>query len=510
MTRLIIERLPVTLFLTAFAAVLAVLVAVPMAMLAALRRDSLVDGAIRTGFQIGLSMPVFYIGILMLTFFAARLHWFPVGGFGSTFGEALYHLFLPALTLAFSLSAVLMRNLRNGIIEVLNADYVDFARAKGLRNRLVLVRHVLRNALISTVTLFGLYIGTLLGGAVITETVFAIPGVGRLMIDSIYGRDYPVVQGLTLTLAILVSLVFLVTDIVQAMLDPRHRAGLDERLPAAGTACPVRRPASGRRRKSPLIGGLIMLVMLVCAFFPGAVAPFDPLAFDYNAIMQPPSLVHPFGTDNLGRDMLSRVIFAASIDLQIAIFSTVFPLLLGTVIGAVVGYRGGLIDALFGRLVDLSVTVPFLILVIAIVAVLGPGLFNLYVAVSAVGWVPYARLLRSEMMVQAKRDYAAAARAMGFGTTRIIFGHLLPNAVTPTIVYWMTDLALAILLGSSLGYLGLGAQPPTAEWGVLIADGKNFMTTAWWMSIFPGMAIVAAGLSFSLLGDTVAEWLRPK
>jgi len=220
-TRLIIERLPVTLFLTAFAAVLAVLLAVPMAMWAALRRDSLVDGAIRTGFQIGLSMPVFYIGILLLTFFAARLHWFPVGGFGSTFGEDLYHLFLPALTLAFSLSAVLMRNLRNGIIEVLNADYVDFARAKGLRNRLVLGRHVLRNALISTVALFGLNIGTLLGGAVITESVFAIPGVGRLMIDSIYGRDYPVIQGLTLTLAILVSLVFLVTDMLQASLDPR-------------------------------------------------------------------------------------------------------------------------------------------------------------------------------------------------------------------------------------------------------------------------------------------------
>ena len=196
--------------------------------------------------------------------------------------------------------------------------------------------------------------------------------------------------------------------------------------------------------------------------------------------------------------------------MQIAIFSTVLPLICGTMIGALVGYRGGFLDALFGRLVDLSVTVPFLILVIAIVAVLGPGLFNLYVAVSLVGWVPYARLVRSEMMVQGKRDYAAAARAMGFGTWRIVFRHLLPNAITPTIVYWMTDLSLAVLLGSSLGYLGLGAQPPTAEWGVLIADGKNFMTTAWWMSIFPGAAIVAAGLSFSLLGDALADWLRPK
>ena len=158
---------------------------------------------------------------MLLTFFAARLHWFPVGGFGNTFGDKLYHLFLPALTLALSLSAILMRNLRNSIIEVLTADYVDFARAKGLRNRLVLFRHVLRNALIPTVALFGLNIGTLLGGAVITETVFAIPGVGRLLIDSIYGRDYPVIQGLTLTLALLVSLIILLTDMVQAALDPR-------------------------------------------------------------------------------------------------------------------------------------------------------------------------------------------------------------------------------------------------------------------------------------------------
>ena len=220
-TSLILQRLPVTLFLTAFAALLAVLLAVPLALLAALKRDSLIDGTIRTGFQIGLSMPVFYIGIVLLTFFAARLHWFPVGGFGDTLAQKLYHLFLPALTLALSLSAVLMRNLRNSIIEVLNADYVDFARAKGLRNRLVLGRHVLRNGLISTVALFGLNIGTLIGGAVITETVFAIPGVGRLMIESIYGRDYPVIQGLTLALAILVCLVFLATDMVQASLDPR-------------------------------------------------------------------------------------------------------------------------------------------------------------------------------------------------------------------------------------------------------------------------------------------------
>lgn len=218
---LVLNRLPVTLFLTALASLLSVAMAVPLAFVAALRHGSGVDSVIRTGFQVGLSTPVFYLGILLLTLFAAHLRWFPVGGYGETFWDKLYHLFLPALTLALSLSAVLMRNLRNSIVEVLEAEYVDFARAKGLKARVVLGKHVLRNAVIPTVTLLGLNIGTLLGGAVITETVFAVPGAGRLMIEAIFGRDYPVILGLTMALALLVSLVFLVTDLVQAALDPR-------------------------------------------------------------------------------------------------------------------------------------------------------------------------------------------------------------------------------------------------------------------------------------------------
>jgi peptide/nickel transport system permease protein len=220
-TTLIAQRVPVTLLLTAMSAVIAVVLALPLAFLSALRRGKEADVVIRGVFQVGLSMPVFYLGLVLLTVFGARLGWFPVGGYGTGLTDHLYHLFLPALTLALSLSAVLMRTLRAAIIAVVGAEYVDFARAKGLRARTVMLRHVLRNALISTVTLFGLSVGTLLGGAVVTETVFAIPGAGRLMIDSIYGRDYPVVQGMTLALAVLVSVTFLLTDILQASLDPR-------------------------------------------------------------------------------------------------------------------------------------------------------------------------------------------------------------------------------------------------------------------------------------------------
>lgn len=220
-TDLIAQRLPVTILLTVMAALLAVIMAVPLAFVAALRREETADTVIRGAFQVGLSMPVFYLGLILLTVFGAKLGWFPVGGYGEGFFGHLYHLFLPAFALALSLAAILMRNLRAAIIGVVDAEYVTFARAKGIRPRLILLRHILRNALISTVALFGLSIGTLLGGAVITETVFAVPGAGRLMIDSIYGRDYPVVQGVTMALAVLVSVTFFLTDVVEAWLDPR-------------------------------------------------------------------------------------------------------------------------------------------------------------------------------------------------------------------------------------------------------------------------------------------------
>jgi peptide/nickel transport system permease protein len=266
-----------------------------------------------------------------------------------------------------------------------------------------------------------------------------------------------------------------------------------------------------RRRALPgtLAGAVIVLgASLAMAFFPSLFAPYDPTAFDYNAIMQAPSWVHPFGTDNFGRDMLSRVIHAYRIDMQIAVFATTGPFIFGTIVGALVGYVGGWVEAVFGRVVDAVITFPFLVLVIAIVSVLGPGLRNMYIAVGVVDWVFYARLVSAEVKIQRRLDYADAARGMGYGHTRIIFRHLLPNAITPAVVYLMTDMALAILLGSSLGYLGLGAQPPAAEWGVLIADGKNFMTTAWWVSVFPGIAIVITGLGFSLAGDALADLLR--
>ncbi|MGH7154711.1 MAG: ABC transporter permease [Acetobacteraceae bacterium] len=218
---LLLQRLPVTLGLTCYAIVLSLVISVPLALAAALREGGIADTTIQVGGQIGLSVPTFYLGLILLITLAAGLGWFPVGGIGNGFLDNLYVLFLPALTLALSTASLLMRNIRAALVDVLQAEFVSFARAKGIPRRLLLLRHVLRNAAASTLTLVGVQVAGLVGGAVITETVFAIPDLGQLMINSIFSRDYAVVQGALVVIAVMISVVFLLTDALQAMLDPR-------------------------------------------------------------------------------------------------------------------------------------------------------------------------------------------------------------------------------------------------------------------------------------------------
>jgi peptide/nickel transport system permease protein len=218
---MIMERFPRTLFLSIYAMIMSAIVALPLAMWSALKKDTLVDQIIRGFVTLTLSMPGFWIALLLIIAFSVKLHLFPIAGYGDNFRETLYYLFLPALEIALAGSAVLVRNLRATILDVLQSDYVRTANAKGLKFKAVFFRHVLRNSLISTVTLLGLRVAYSVGGAVITETIFAIPGLGRLLVQSISARDYPVVQAITLFLAVLVIVVNLMTDLIYAFLDPR-------------------------------------------------------------------------------------------------------------------------------------------------------------------------------------------------------------------------------------------------------------------------------------------------
>lgn len=255
------------------------------------------------------------------------------------------------------------------------------------------------------------------------------------------------------------------------------------------------------------LGVLMMTVMVLLALFAPWVAPFDSDAQDFDAILEPPNLTHLFGTDNLGRDIFSRVLFGSRLDLMAGAIMTYVPLTYGVLIGAFSGYRGGWIDAIVNAVINVAIAFPFLVLIIVVVAVLGPGIHNIYISVFLLAWTMYARLARAEMMVERAKDYILAARVLGFPTWRILLRHALPNTIGSSIVFSMSDFVLNILLLSGLSFIGLGIQPPTPEWGAMIAEGKEFILQAWWICTMPGLAVVFTGTALSLIGDGLARRL---
>lgn len=249
-----------------------------------------------------------------------------------------------------------------------------------------------------------------------------------------------------------------------------------------------------------ILGGFVALALLA-----PLIAPFDPILQDAGAKLLPPSWNHPFGTDNFGRDVFSRVLWGTRIDLQIAVLGVVFPFLIGTGVGTVAGFFGGWVDAVLMRVIDVVLAFPFLVLMLSIIAILGPGLASFYIAMALVGWVSYARLIRAQILVLKSQDFAVAAASLGFSRARIMFRHLLPNALAGSLVFVMSDAVLVLLNGASISYLGLGVQPPVAEWGVMVAEAQGFISQAWWITLFPGLAIVTLAFGFSLTGDALAD-----
>jgi peptide/nickel transport system permease protein len=221
----------------------------------------------------------------------------------------------------------------------------------------------------------------------------------------------------------------------------------------------------------------------------------------------PPSLVHPFGTDDVGRDIFTRVLYGGRIDLLFGLVTAYVSLVIGLVLGALAGYFGGFLDTLVMRVVDLVISFPFIVLILAITAITGPGLFGAYVGVLAVSWALYARLTRGEMLALREKQYILTAKTLGFTTWRIIFVHSIPNLLRSNLVFSMSDIVLNILTLAALSYLGLGVTPPTAEWGSIIAQGQKYLFTAWWISTLPGLVVVLVGVGFSLVGDGLADWL---
>ena len=266
----------------------------------------------------------------------------------------------------------------------------------------------------------------------------------------------------------------------------------------------------GSGRITLAIGIFILGTMIVASLAAPLITSAKPDAIDpLHPLLHPLSPGHVLGTDSFGRDIFSRILYGGRIDLLIGFGATSVTAVVGTAIGLASGYFGGWVDSIIMRIVDLFFAFPFFVLVIAIVAMLGPSIFNMFVAIWLTSWISYARITRGHTLVAKRQEYTLAARALGYKNRRVMMRHILPNVVSYVIIFAMVDAVGNIVLGSSLGFLGLGAQPPSSEWGVMISDGQNYLLTAWWLSTFPGIAIILVGVGFSLIGDGLADILRP-
>ncbi|MDI7247670.1 MAG: ABC transporter permease [Bacillota bacterium] len=264
------------------------------------------------------------------------------------------------------------------------------------------------------------------------------------------------------------------------------------------------------RNRSAVAGGILVFVLAIIAVAAPLVAPYDPLAPSLEDRLSPPSAAHWLGTDDLGRDILSRIIFGARVSLQVGILAVALALVAGTFLGIVAGYYGGRADNLIMRVMDVMLAFPSVLLAIAIVAIMGPSLGNAMIAIGIVSIPVYARIVRSSTLQVKANEYVEAARALGSSDARVIFRHVLPNCMAPLIVQGTLGVATAILDAAGLSFLGLGAQPPTPEWGAMLSGGRAFLRIAPWVTAFPGIAIVLLVMGFNMFGDGLRDALDPR
>ena len=257
-------------------------------------------------------------------------------------------------------------------------------------------------------------------------------------------------------------------------------------------------------------GGALVAVVFILSVFAPLLSPHDPSAIDIKSILTGPSLAHPFGTDDLGRDVLSRMIWGSRVSLKVGFSAVGIATLIGILLGALAGYYGGVLDGMIMRAVDIMLTLPTIFLILAVIAILEPSIWNIMVVIGLTSWMEPARLIRAEFLSLKEREFVVAARAIGASDARIIFRHVLPNGLSPILVSATLGIGGAILIESALSFLGLGVQPPTPSWGSLLASGKDNIEIAWWLSAFPGLAILLTVLGYNLLGEGIRDALDPR
>ncbi|GAB7202005.1 hypothetical protein OS31_39780 [Dickeya oryzae] len=540
---LILQRIPATLELALVAFLLSLLVGIPLGVFAGLRPDSLAAKSVMTVSILGFSLPTFWIGMMMIMLFSVKLGWLPSSGRGETVTVAgvplslltldgWQHLLLPALNLALFKISLIIRLTRAGVRECLQQDYVRFARAKGLSESRILFVHVLKNTLIPLITVIGLELGSLIAFAVVTETIYAWPGMGKLIIDAIAVLDRPVILAYLMMTVVMFSVINLLVDVLYAVVDPRIRLGggamnmLQQRSVHTPSTLPVSRSALShvlsmlwQDRLARL--GLFMLVLIVAlALLAPWIAPQNPYDLSQLMIMDnrlPPGssgmsgVTYWLGSDDQGRDLLSAILYGTRTSLIVGVSSALVALCIGMVAGLLSAWLGGKTDALLMRIVDIQLSFPPILIALILLAVLGQGVDKIILALVITQWAYYARTLRASALLENRRNYVDAARGMAFSTPRILFRHVLPNCLPPLIVVATMRIAYAIMLEATLSFLGIGLPITEPSLGLLIANGFDYLLSGdYWISLFPGVMLLLLIVAINLIGDALRDALNTR
>lgn len=502
--QVIAQSLEPTLLLAVYATALALLVSCVLGCAGALRPGGAVDVVSRTLMQFASAVPGFWLAVVCMLLFASRLGWFPVSGYVPLAADplaCLRSLTLPAAVLACGELGVLIRTVRSSVMEALQQEYMLAARVKGLGRARTLCVYVLRTTLAAPLTVAGIQMAKLVGGTAAVERVFAIPGLGNLLLNAVEQRDVMLVQGVVVFVTFAVVAVNLLVDLLTSGRQGRGGA-------AAGA--PGGQAGSGARgaRRATLAAGVALVAAVALM---GAVSlvwtPCDVSAMDLQNRFSAPSLAHPFGCDQFGRDVLSRCMAAAVPALAVGVGSVALGALVGAALGALAAMGSGALRVLIMRVTDALMSFPGVLLAMVLVLVLGRGLASVLVAV-AVFMVPvFARLTCQVTSEVASGLYVKAARVAGLGPVAVLVRHVLPNVAPILLTQLTARIGSAMLLEASLSFLGLGVQPPMASWGYMLSESLPYVTSHPLLAVAPGALLMAAALGWNLVGDALNDRL---
>ena len=484
-----------TLILSVASLAVSLIVSLPLAVISAVKKDGILDNIVKLLSFIGNSLPNFLISVLLMYFFCVKTDLLPVLA-----DESVKGLILPCLALAIPMCSRFLRQFRAEVLEQLGHDYVLGAKARGVKSSIILFKNVLHNAAIPILTIVALSIGSLLGGSVVVETIFRWPGIGKLVMDSITARDYPVIQGFVIFTSCIYVLINLAADLCYRRLDPRVWQMCGERMDLTMTA---RKKQKRRLCVFLTLAGVLMLIGLLAPL----IVPNDPNATNAANMNASPSAKYLFGTDRYGRCVFSRVLMGARTSIFSAVVLVAVTFVIGTVLGMIAGWYGGAVDSIIMRIVDIMLAFPQMVLAIAVAGILGGGMINAMLAMGLSGWTLYARLARAQVIAMKNEPFISAARLSGCSNIKIMLHYLLPCMLGSLIVNAATQLGVMMIGIAGLSFLGIGVTEPHAEWGSMINQSRAYMQLAPWATLAPAGATVVTVMIFNCLGDFLRDYL---